>query len=217
MNRICSILAIVFAGLTVTARPVDATPILALSNVTDSGFVVNETHGYSFTALDDLIATDLGIFDLDLGTNVVGDGLTESHIVGLWKADGTLLVSVVVPAGTAGTLVGGFRYASIAPVLLEAGATFVVGANYLSALIGDAYALSAAATFTWDSLISVGSGVSFDGGFGFPNKALGEFHGGPNLIVEAAPDATPVPEPATLALLGAGLASGAAARRRSRH
>jgi hypothetical protein len=216
MNRICSVLAIVLAGLTVGVRTVSATPILALSNVTDSGFVVNETHGYSFTALDDLIATDLGIFDLDLGTNVVGDGLTESHTVGLWKADGTLLSSVLVPAGTAGTLVGGFRYESITPVLLEAGATFVVGAHYLSASIGDAYAFTGAATFTWDSLISVGSGLSFEGGFGFPTKALGEFHGGPNLIVSAAPDATPVPEPGTLALLGAGLVSAAAARRRTR-
>jgi hypothetical protein len=216
MKRLCSVLAIVFAGVTMTARPVDAGPLLAISNVTDSGFVVDTTYGYSFTALDDLIATDLGIYDLNLGTNVVGDGLREAHTVGLWKADGTLLSSTVVPAGTAGTLIGGFRYTSIAPVLLQSGATFVVGVHYLSAIIGDAYTLPPYATFTWDSLIAPGTGVSFEGGFAFPDKALVDIPGGPNLIVSAAPDVTAVPEPATLALLGAGLVGAAVARRRNR-
>jgi hypothetical protein len=148
MKRSCSALAIVLAGAAMTARPVDAGPILAISNVGDSSFTVNTTLGYSFTALDDLLATDLGLFDLDQGTNAVGNGLTETHTVGLWKADGTLLSSAVVPAGTAGTLVGGFRYTPIAPVLLESGATFVVGVHYLGAIIGDAYTYPSAATFT---------------------------------------------------------------------
>ena len=216
MKRLCSVLAIVLAGVAMTARPVDASPILAISNVTDSGFTVNNTLGYSFTALDDLIATDLGIFDLDLATNVIGDGLTEAHTVGLWKADGTLLASAIVPAGTAGTLSGGFRYTSIAPILLESGATYVLGAHYLSAIIGDAYTISTVATFAWDSLIAPGTGIRFEGGFGFPNNNQPDFLGGPNLIVSAAPDSTPVPEPGTMALLGAGLVSAAAARRRTR-
>ena len=215
MKRLCSVFAIVFGGVAMTARPVDAGPILAISNVTDSGFTVNNTLGYSFTALDDLIATDLGIFDLDLGTNVVGDGLTEPHTVGLWKADGTLLASAVVPAGTAGTLVGGFRYTAITPVLLESGGTFVVGAHYLSTVISDAYTIPAVATFTWDSLIAPGTGTRFEGGFAFPNNSPQDILGGPNLIVSAAPDPTPVPEPGTLVLLSAGLVS-AAARRRTR-
>jgi hypothetical protein len=65
-------------------------------------------------------------------------------------------------------------------------------------------------------LIAPGTGVRFDGGFAFPEKDALFIPGGPNLIVSAAPDPTPVPEPDTLALLGAGLVSAAAARRRTR-
>ena len=209
MKRFLSALAIVFVGAAMSARPVDANPLLAISSVTDSGFVVDTTYGYSFTALADLTATDLGLFDLDLGTNVVGDGLTEGHTVGLWKADGTPLASAVVPAGTLGTLIGGFRYAPIAPVALQSGSTYVVGVHY-GAGIFDAYTLPSMATFTWDPLIAPGSGFSFEGGFAFPTKNLLEIPGGPNVIVEAAS----APEPGTLALLGAGLVGAAMHRRR---
>ena len=212
MKRLCSILAIVFAGMVMTARPVDAGPVLAISNVVDSGFTVDNTYGYSFTALADLTATNLGIFDLNLRGNVVGDGLSEPHVVGLWKADGTLLSSAVVPPGTAGTLVAGFRYAPIAPVALQSGETYVVAAHYLSAIIGDAYTLDLVATYAWDPLIAPVNGRRFDNGFGFPTTDAGFFPGGPNLIVEAVP----APEPGTLALLGAGLVGAVARRRRTR-
>ena len=210
MKRLCSILAIVLAGVAMTARPVDAGPVLAITNVVDSGFTVNNTYGYSFTALADLTATDLGIFDLNLGTLVIGDGLLEPHLVGLWKADGTLLSSVIVPPGGAGTLVGGFRYAPIAPISLQSGETYVVAAHYASGTIGDAYTLTGFATFTWDPLIAPVDGRRFDNGFGFPTVNLRDFFAGPNVIVTSAP------EPGTLVLLGLGFAGAVSRRFRQR-
>ena len=206
MKRLLSALAIVLAGAAMSARPVQAGPVLAISDVTDSSFTAITTYGYSFRTLGDLTATDLGIFDLYSGSLVIGDGLAEPHGVGLWKADGTLLASTVVPAGTGGTLIGGFRYMPIAPVLLESGASYVIGAFYVS--FGDAYTATGEATFTWDPLIAPGTGLRFVGAFSFPTLNAGFIPAGPNLIATAA-----VPEPGTLALLGAGLVGGALRRR----
>ena len=55
--------------------------------------------------------TALGVYDYG------GDGLTNSHAVGIWSNDGTLLASTVIPAGTAAPLIDGYRYSSITPVL----------------------------------------------------------------------------------------------------
>ena len=212
MKRFLSALAIVFVGAAMSAAPVQAGPVLGITNVTDSsGFTVDTVYGYSFTALADLTATDLGIFDLNFLTGVIGDGLTEAHIVTLWRADGTTLAATVVPAGTVGTLIGGFRYMPIAPVALQSGQTYVVGAHYQSAVIGDAYAHSSFATYTWDPLIAPVNGRRFDGGLAFPTTDAGFFPGGPNVIVSAAS----APEPGTLALLAAGLGGAAARRRRT--
>ena len=47
---------------------------------------------------DDILITQLGVFDDG------GDGLVNSHAVGLWTADGALLASTIVPAGTVASL-----------------------------------------------------------------------------------------------------------------
>ena len=83
------------------------------------------TIGWSFSvgAVSELTA--LGIYDHD------GDGIEDAHPVGIWTAAGALLAQATVPVGTAGTLVGSYRYVTLAsPLTLSAGQTYVVGAYF---------------------------------------------------------------------------------------
>ncbi len=100
------------------------------------------TKGWAFFNNSSIISsnyiavTQLGVFDQG------GDGLVNSHAVGIWAADGTLLASTTIPAGAVATLVDGYRYMPITPVLIPPGAfpipshfTALVAAEYS---IGDA-------------------------------------------------------------------------------
>ena len=73
-----------------------------------------------------ILVTQLGVFDEG------GDGLVNSHQVGFWSFDGTLLASATVPAGTTAPLLDGYRYVPISPVLLPAGvdSAYLVAAQY---------------------------------------------------------------------------------------
>ena len=90
---------------------------------TDGGFSLGTklTVGSS-----DLIVTQLGIWDNN------SDGLIQGHDAGIWNWDTSqLLGSVTIPSGTAGTLIGEFRYVALTtPVYLSAGSTYVFGAYY---------------------------------------------------------------------------------------
>jgi hypothetical protein len=88
-----------------------------------SGATFYTTVGWEFTPQADIWVTDLGFFDL--GQN----GLNISHDIGIWDQDHQLIVSATVPGGTAAQLIGEYRYAPVAPVLLMAGHTFVIGAT----------------------------------------------------------------------------------------
>jgi hypothetical protein len=82
-------------------------------------------HGLSFLAgSQDLEVDALGIFDQD------GDGLEDAHPTGIWTSGGTLLAQVTVSPGTGGNLVASYRYASIAPLTLAAGQTYVLRAYF---------------------------------------------------------------------------------------
>lgn len=86
------------------------------------------TCGFSFAPTEDIQVTDLGQWD------DASDGLGADAPVGLWTGAGVLLASTTVPAGTAGTLVGQYRYVSIAPVLLQAGQQYVIASAYTAGL-----------------------------------------------------------------------------------
>lgn len=93
--------------------------------------------GFQFTTGASPVTIDaLGAFDLN------SDGFINPHQVGLWDAGGTLLTSATVTSADVLLGVGsdghGFRYASIAPIILAANSTFVVGASDFGS--GDAYA-----------------------------------------------------------------------------
>ena len=94
--------------------------------------------GNRFTVGSSPIAVSaLGFIDLDnsnvnLGTAGpnVGDGLLFSHVVNLWRvSDKVKIATATVPAGTEATLIDGFRYVSITPVILEPGAQYMISAK----------------------------------------------------------------------------------------
>jgi hypothetical protein len=80
--------------------------------------------GWTFRVGTAINVTSLGVWDQG------GDGLGESHEVGIWTDSGTLLASGTVAAGTADSLDSGFRMASIGPVNMDAGKTYVIAAYY---------------------------------------------------------------------------------------
>lgn len=101
-----------------------AVPVMTPTGGTFSGTSVTSTRGWEFTTNANLQVNALGFYDQG------SDGLGQEHEVGIFSNLGSLLVSGIVPAGTAGTLIGDFRYVSIAPIILAAGQTFRIGAFF---------------------------------------------------------------------------------------
>lgn len=80
-----------------------------------------QTIGWQFNVLNDVTVTHLSWFDKD------GDGLDARHEIGIWAPDGTLLVSDIMPAGTAATLDGIWRVIDVPDLVLTAGEGYIVG------------------------------------------------------------------------------------------
>jgi hypothetical protein len=102
----------------------------------------NQTVGWQFNVLSQVTATGLEWYD------AAGTGLNTAHLVGIWSPAGTLLTSILIPAGVAAPLDGMFRFQSIAPINLPVGNGYVVG--------GQNFAAST-------DLLACGSGGSCDG------------------------------------------------------
>jgi len=107
-----------FAGAEAQAISMVVSPVSTASLIVRA----NKVHGYEFQVTQAISVTALGFWDSSQ------DGLGSTHDVGLWLLDQTPLGSVTVPSGTAGTLDGDFRYASLgAAVVLSPGNTYVIG------------------------------------------------------------------------------------------
>lgn len=197
MNIFKFALLIALFGVSVAAQ---ATPVFTISGGTATNSFPNRTFGYNFfTGSSGLTVTSLGFWDH------AGDGLTESHEVGIWTADGsTLLTSAVVGAGTSATLDSGFRFVAINPLALSANTEYLAGA-FLASNLDAVIRFTSASASSGVTLGSTRYDFPFSGVFSAPtgtqSTAFDDGYFGPNLNGQVS-----VPEPASIALLAIGLA-----------
>lgn len=173
------------------------------------------TFGYTFTVGSSPISvTELGFWDHNL------DGLGESHPITLWDAGGIAVPggSATVPAGTAGALIGNYRYESLgAPLTLAAGATYTIGATWPGPVTDPTAIIVGAGNITAAPGVSYGAARS---AFGATTYSTTDSIGAgnyvsPNFRFTVLSGAGAAPEPGTLALLAlGGLAALGRGRRR---
>ena len=137
----------------------------------------------------------------------------NSHEVGLWASDATLLASAVVGAGTAGILDSSFRFVDISPVPLTAGQTYYVAALFHGPgddnFVNGPTSVLAASQITYDSRRFVPAMT-----LAFPSEVGSSVFTtllGGNVRLDEQP--APVPEPTTMVLVGSGLAAAFTRRR----
>lgn len=95
------------------------------------------TLGFQFLVNSDITVTSLGAFDY------LGDGFATAHTVGIWNlSGGAPLAMVTLLASTSASLLGSFRYGSVASVTLFAGTEYLIGASDYYGSINDIYAHS---------------------------------------------------------------------------
>jgi hypothetical protein len=164
--------------------------------------------GYWFTPTVDVDVVDLGYYDL------TGGGLGGAHNVGIFLADGTSVVSALIPSGTAATLaagtVGGTRIESITATLLTAGTQYYLLADNNTA---DSFVFGGGVTFdsliTWNSFgdapgPSITSGIPSE-----PGGSQGNLGGNFEFVAASA-----VPEPGSMLMMLSGAALLVGLRRR---
>jgi hypothetical protein len=158
--------------------------------------------GWAFSVCHPVDVTALGIWDEG------ADGLANDHEIGLWNADGSVLLASVPttlptfsrPSALSGA--GEWLFIAIDPVQLAPG-SYLLGATY-QASDADVIRLQAtaetAAEITYLETRSIGS-ASLEAPLNTdPGNENGFF--GPNLLVNEAPEAVPSLGPTALAMLG---------------
>lgn len=184
-----------------------STPVLGLDVTNGGATYIRGTFanfGWTFSTSEARQVTALGLFDVN------ANGLVDSHQVGIWDSNGTLLVTTSVdtndPLTSSASTLGDWRFRNVAPVLLAAG-DYTIGAYYPTdqeAFLGSDGANEV--QMSLPSWLSYGEGRvtvgAFGNMFGMPDTPNGATFQpawfGPNFISNTVP----LPATAPLVLLG---------------
>ena len=171
------------------------------------------TRGWAFTntGANSVTITAVGVFDLG------GDGLANSHEVGVWGISGDLLGSATVPAGTEATLTEGYRFVPLSPVIIAPHARGIIAAAYLVGDLDDRlkpWVLGFNGPIHNELFMqgrwASGQGLPFPSNYESPPcEVCFEFNWQPNFKFEI------VPEPHVSAFLGLGLIAWVLLRRKN--
>ena len=205
LTRFC-ICAILFLA----ANSARATDIALTFTGGNPGLALN-TWGWSFSTANTITVTSLGWWDKD------NDGLSDAHQIAIWDMSGNQLISGTVSAGTADSLISGFRFNSFitGTPTLSPGAYVIGGLSTIhDSVTGilEPYGPSGG-----NGTIDLGPGISYihtrtnesldthNPGFSFPayeerDDDYGLF--GPTFAYSTGPSPSPVPEPSTMLLGG---------------
>lgn len=141
--------------------------------------------GWLFHVNQSITVDALGFYDQG------GDGLISSHDVGIFDSGGTLLISTTVT--TANTLISGFRYAAIPPLMLAAGQDYTVSSVLFFG--GDLFAFNPSFAAVDPSVTFINNRFLPTSTLDFPTSGapatLGFFGANFNISTAAAPEMDP--------------------------
>ena len=116
----CGTLAVAFFATTATAD-------ITASFYDGKGVEIispDQTVGWFFTPLQDVVVTQLGVYDLG------SPGFAQEHDIGIFRvSDDSLVVTTTIADGLSGTLIDGTRFVDVAQSVLTAGTEYYIVAN----------------------------------------------------------------------------------------
>jgi len=141
--------------------------------------------GWTFSANSAVKITALGVFD-----HWNPNGLEGSHQVAIWDSSDAIVASATVPAGTGAEKIGRTRYVGVTPLILPAGETFLIAAQYVGADARQDWFAHAYTLLDFDPAISFIEGRSLNTTeFVQPTGTSTTPMIGPNLLIQPVPSA----------------------------